>query len=355
MIYFAIDAVLALFGIFFRNVPRANRRLFFIALLLLFLFDAFRFEVGCDWSGYLNQFNLEVLHLSLDIEIDQREPLWWMLLAAVHKAGLRYFWINVVAALGLFAGITALAVRQPDRLNFLALSFPVFLINVGFTQIRQGLAIGILCFAFIAFEKRKPVMYILLTLLAASIHSSALAFLLLVPFIPGEVSLRNVLISTLLALPGLYFMLSSSLAEEAAQQYVIADPDAAGAIFRSILVLGTALFFFYFLKRKWSKLYPSDIKLVYLSAWLMLLPVPLALYSSVIGDRLAYYLMPFQAMIFARARYLLPRSNWVLIAAHAALALFLLVWIKYSTHFQLCYTPYQSWLLSMPNSIRYIY
>ena len=192
-------------------------------------------------------------------------------------------------------------------------------------------------------------------MLAASIRSGALAFLLLVPFIPGEVNPRNVFISALLALPGLYFLLSSSLAEDATRQYVIADPDSAGAIFRAMLVLASAIFFFFLLKTRWAERYPSDFKLVYLGAWLMFLPVPLTLYSSVIGDRFAYYLMPIQAMIFARARYLLPRNNWMLIAIHGTLAVFLLVWITYSTLFKGCYIPYQSWLFSMPNSSRYIY
>ncbi len=28
---------------------------YYIVLVALFLFSAFRFKVGCDWSGYLNQ------------------------------------------------------------------------------------------------------------------------------------------------------------------------------------------------------------------------------------------------------------------------------------------------------------
>ena len=76
-----------------------------------------------------------------------------------------------------------------------------------------------------------------------------------------------------------------------------------------------------------------------------LLPV-----SGVIADRLAYYLIPIQALIFARIPYFHWQSDRTLhvVFPYALLLLMFAVWTYFSYHFQLCYVPYKTWLFGYP-------
>ena len=52
---------------------RPNTTLFVFTLAILFLFVGFRWEVGCDWMGYLNIFEI-TRNASLQEVIAGREP-----------------------------------------------------------------------------------------------------------------------------------------------------------------------------------------------------------------------------------------------------------------------------------------
>ena len=131
--------------------------------------------------------------------------------------------------------------------------------------------------------------------------------------------------------------------------------DAAGAAFRLLLLLITAAYFFLFLNRKWAVLSPQDHKLAFIGALAMVLTAALLPVSSVIGDRLGYYLLPIQAMIFARAPFLRTslNRNFVILAPYLGFLLFFGVWTTLSHHFSACYLPYQTWLFGFPDFSRY--
>src|SRR5690606_31434867 len=76
-----------------------------------------------------------------------------------------------------------------------------------------------------------------------------------------------------------------------------------------------------------------------------LLPV-----STIIADRLGYYFIPLQALIFARIPWMqsLPSRPILAAAPYLGLLVFFVVWTMSSGHFQSCYIPYQSWILGVP-------
>jgi hypothetical protein len=90
--------------------------------------------------------------------------------------------------------------------------------------------------------------------------------------------------------------------------------------------------------------------LAHIGALMMLAMPALVLVSSVIGDRLGYYLIPLEALIFARLPWLpLPSMRQVHgVAPYVALIVFFEVWTVLSRHFQQCYLPYGSWITGMP-------
>ena len=328
----------------------ANARALYPALIaMLFLFSAFRFEVGCDWTGYINQF-VSFKTLSLSDAFQQREPLWTSLFALQSWLDLPYPWINVASSAIFFFGVDRLARRQPDPLAFLILLFPVLILNMPMSGIRQAAAIGMMCIAYGAFIDRKLLIFVAVTLVATGLHSSAIVFLLLAPLVNGNFSKARLALAGALAIPGALALLSTSAAETATSRYVETGVDAAGAAFRVGLLTLTAGLYFLRLRRPWAEAFPRDLKLVTIGCLAMLAITFLVPVSSVIGDRLGYYFVPIQAMIFARLPFLkLMGSRQALIAApYVGLLVVLTAWVSLSLLFDRCYLPYQTWLFGFP-------
>lgn len=320
--------------------------LYYGLLIFLFFFAAFRFEVGCDWSGYFNHWTRAEGMSAQDILVG-REPLWWGFLAIARAAGAEYLLANVVTSIVFFAGVHHLAKRQSDPFIFLVLLFPVLIINMPMSGIRQALAIGIICFAFTAFVERRLRRFLVLVLLAAGFHSSAAVFLALAPFVTERLTRDRLVLAGVLALPIVVLLLTSSQGDLAYSRYIERDIEAFGALFRVLLLSTTALLFLLVLRRPWRTKYPSDYSLILLTSWAALALLAVLYVSTVVADRFAYYFVPIQALILVRARIIFTKSQGQLLLAVFLLGLmgFLSVWTIESSHFQRCYLPYQNELL----------
>ena len=349
MIYAAVFNGLILLRYSLMGIVRLRRQFYVPLLVTLFLFSAFRFEVGCDWTGYLNQF-YHYGGFTFAQAIASNEPLWVSLFMLQDLLELPYPWINVISSLIFFYGIHIMARRQPDAMAFLVLLFPILIINMPMSAIGQGAAIGLMCIAFVAFIDRSMLRFIALTVLASLFHSSAIIFLLLTPLVSGSYSHQRLFMALLLAIPVGLILLSGEAAEVATSRYIDSGKDAAGAVFRVALLVLTAIFFLLFLKRQWAVAFPDDFKLVMIGALMMVAMFVLVPISSVISDRLGYYLIPIQAIIFARIPFLPIKQNRAVCIAlpYIGLLTVFLVWTSISRHFQLCYLPYQTWLFGFP-------
>ena len=327
-----------------------------VLLTLLFLFVAFRFEVGCDWSGYLSQYELQ-RGAGWGVALERRDPLWWGVIEFTHQAGLPYPWLNVFSSLIFFAGIHALARRQPDPLGFLILLFPILILNMPMSGIRQAAGIGLICIALTAFLDRRLMRFMFWTAVASGFHSSAAVFFLLAPLVWGSYTKGRLAMAGLLAIPGALLIASGSNADLAISRYVATDTDAFGAVYRTGILFMSGLLFFFFLRRQWQSAFPWDYKIASLGALMMLAVFPLVAFSTVIADRLGYYFVPLQAVIFSRVPYLRrgPVGRLLTVAPYLGLGVVLTVWTSTSSHFNQCYVPYRTWLFGFPESARYFY
>ena len=75
-----------------------------------------------------------------------------------------------------FWGIHVFAKRQPDPLSFLILTFPILIINMPMSGIRQGAVIGLICIALVHFSDCRPLKFIMWVLIASGFHLSAIVF-----------------------------------------------------------------------------------------------------------------------------------------------------------------------------------
>ena len=349
MIYILYALVLFALSYVTLGVHKLRRRLYLPVLASLFLFAAFRYQVGCDWSGYFAQYDAADV-VADDLIAELNEPIWWFIVKWVKDLGLYYPILNVIAGAIFFGGVHVLARRQPDPLAFLILLFPILIVNMPMSGIRQGAAIGVMCIAFAAFIDRRPVHFALLVLLAGGLHTSALVFVTLVPLAAGRYTPRRLVATGVLALPGLIFLAGGYSGVLAATRYIGGGIDAAGAIFRVGAMALSGLYFHFVLRGMWARKFQADYSLASLGAAAMIFALLLLALSSVIADRYAYFFIPIQAMIFARLPFMPFRERkWLHVAMpYVALLVMFVGWTQTSSLFDQCYQPYRTWLMGAP-------
>lgn len=349
MMYVGLASGLFLLRFAAAHQAKLRVQLYLIVLSGLFLFSAFRYRVGCDWSGYFFQFVAAETFDWSSFSATQ-EPIWWGILTLMQMFELPYPVANVISSAVFFIGVHVLAKRQPDPLGFLVLMFPILIINMPMSGIRQGAAIGMMCIAFCAFIDRRPLRFAFWVAVAMGFHSSAVVFFLLVPVASGRYSLDRLVLAALLAVVAAGFLATTSAAELATQRYIGTGVDAAGASFRLGILGLTAVYFYFFIRKQWLHNWPQDYPLASIGAIAMLCTLVVLPVSTVIGDRFGYYLIPIQAMIFARLPWFTFRSGSALhkSAPYLGLLLMFTVWTQFSSLFSQCYLPYQSWIFGFP-------
>lgn len=329
---------------FLGRYGRSIRRfLYWFFLITLTIFVGFRYEVGCDWLAYEGHyaFGSEAAFLQ---SLNLRDPGHWLLISYLNSLELPYISLNFVASGIFFLGIHFLAKRQPDPLAFIVLCFPILIINMPMSAIRQGMAIGFLCLAYVAFIDRRTLLFIFWILVGLLFHSSIVVFLLLVPFVRMRFNIQNIVFGFVIFIPFILAILQTDAAEVANSTYLKEGAaEAAGGIFRLGILSFSGIYFLIAFSSSWRKQFPLDYQLARLGSLMMVFFILLFFVSSVIGDRFGYYLIPLQAMIFSRIPYLqLGRFRKL----HAAMPYILLttvfgVWTTTSWHFSYCYVPYQ--------------
>ena len=318
---------------------------YWLLLVFLFLFAAFRFEVGCDWGAYLGNFYDEQSSTVAEA-FETRQPFYIISFLVLGDLGLSYLWFNVFGAAVFFAGIAAMARRQVDPLAFLILCYPVLIINMPMSGVRQGIAIGLMCLAYMEFSRERTLPYVLWVGVASAFHSSAMIFLALTPLIPQMSIHKRIGYMLILLIPGFIALLGTETFQVANARYLESDLEAGGALFRVLPLTLCGLLWGFVLRREWQQRFPKDAKLAMVGALMMVGAIALMPISSVIADRVAYYLMPLQAMIFARIPFLnVPLRRIWSIAPYAMLLVLFIAWSQLSTHFDSCYLPYENWLL----------
>ena len=355
MLYLGLTIALFLLRFALAGQTATGKLAYFVILASLFLFTAFRYQVGCDWDGYYNQYRIAGI-LDWPTIMGRREAIWWAILLWIQDNGLPYPVANIASSAVFFLGVHVLARRQPDPLGFLVLLFPILIINLPMSGIRQGAAVGLLCIAFAFFIDRRPIWFAFWVIVASGFHVSALVFMLMMPLAVGRYTRNRLMLAALFALPGSYFFATGDAGELASSRYVGTGIDAAGAVFRLGILMLTTLYFFLFIRKKWMHTFPKDYALVSVGAIGMTLAFLLVTISSVISDRFGYYLIPIQTMMFARLPYLPFRMGRTMHSAWPYLFLLLVfvVWTQLSGHFQICYVPYQTWLFGFPEN-SYLY
>jgi hypothetical protein len=281
------------------------------------------------------------------------------LMHLIQSAGFDYSGFNLVTTAIFFIGWTKFCRSHPNPLEALAFSFPVLIIHMAMSAVRQAVALSFIMLALSAFADRKRVAYFLYVCLAATFHYSAVIFIPLGFVIGKRPRISSIIVYCAAGLVSISFFAPSSV-EVYQTRYVGAGAtqtnEALGGVVRVSTVTAAGLMFLLLLGRRWQAFFPKDYDLYRILSVATLPLIPITMFSSVIGDRVGYYLVPTQLGIFARARYLAatPGMGRLLSAsAYFILLCFLAVWVTFSPIASQCYLPYDNYLFGESSAKRY--
>lgn len=313
---------------------------------VLLLFMGTRYWVGCDYFGYLVRFDGIDYSGTIGAYAAMEEPGFHLLNYFVHSLGLSYVWLLLFSSVIIVLCMAKFSLLYKRSLMVVALFFPVLIIQLGMSGLRQAIAVSLLMLGLFFFCRGRKISTAIFILLASSFHQSAAIFLP-IAFLAGvEVSAKRLLIIFVLASPLVAFLLGDRLSvyQDRYIDQIYGEATAGGALFRFVLLLVPCGMFF--IKRNILKeLYPSIFPMMNIFMIITLAMIPLAMMSSIALHRIIYYVMPVSVLVFLYASPLFFSKRTI---SYASLipaifyGVYMVGWFGTSGHAQSCYVPYQS-------------
>lgn len=316
-----------------------------LALLLLI---GLRYDVGGDWSNYLDIFRrLSGQEVVSAVFGSRQEPAYVFINMIALKLGAGMWLVNLLCAVPFTYGLFRVCRQQPNPWLALVVATPFLIIVVGMGYTRQAAAMGFLMIGLSKIiEKKPPIQFILWTLAGALFHRTVLIFVP-VMFVAGVknkfVSYALVLFSLILA----YFVVLPGAIDQYGTGYIRQTYNAAGATVRVLMNVVPAVLLLAFKDRFY---WGPEEKAVWRTFAVLCIIAGLALpfiRSNVIVDRLAIYLIPMQIFVYARIGYCfgLVRRGWLMwtVAVILYSGAVLYVWLNHAVN-AFAWLPYQNYI-----------
>lgn len=316
----------------------------FFAFFLLWYMGA-RDTVGCDWWGYLHRFHVLPLNQPFSaILSDFDEPGFWFLMKFVRENGLHYMWLNFIATIVMLICFVVFCRAHRNSLVILALLFPVVIVQLGMSGIRQGMAVGFIMVATVAWMRGSKLWTAVWILTGSLFHASVVIFLPLVPLAGRKVTTKWLFGATALLSPVVVFLMGDRVETYSDRYLDDSEITSSGALLRYVLVLIPAVFFLKY-KEKLKTAFPESFELMRLTTAMTFSLIPVAIFSSILLHRVIYYVMPLSIVTFvALAEVAFPKlgRKTVLFLPLAVYGLYSVSWFLISYHARACYIPYQN-------------
>lgn len=157
---------------------------FFIVFLFILLLGILRYELlGVDVRNYRNYFYAYGRYQIKDILSEITRDNGYMLLNKLVSLLTNEYWVYKGILYTITFGIYSVVVYRKSR--YPAMSFLIYLglgfLGFNFCILRQALAVSVCFYSFQYIKDKKPVRFVEFVLLAATIHKTAVFYLLLYP------------------------------------------------------------------------------------------------------------------------------------------------------------------------------
>ena len=303
-------------------------------------FLGLRHQIGCDWNNYLLMFR-RAQSYDFPQVLAVSDPGHMLIGWAVARLGFGFGIFNAVLALIFAAGLVAFVRRQQSPALALLVATPVLVAIVGLGVPRQAVAVSLLMLAasaFVSGRRRLPA-----ALIAASIlfHWTALILLPLTALMLVKRRVGPHWLIGLAAAAALLLFAASLFVPTLAMMRLL-EP-AQGGIYRAVPGILALAAYFLLVRRRLPE---EELRIHDYLAAVTLFAAAMIWLSPTITDRLGFYGIPFQMMVFSR----LPKHfsiGWQRVAAVlAVISLYAGLfsgWLLLTTH-KHCFAPYSSYL-----------
>lgn len=325
---------------------RAQRVLVVFFGIFLIWYMGARDTVGCDWWGYLHRFRVIPVDQPFSaIFSDFDEPGFWLLMKFVRENELHYMWLNFIATVIMVICFVVFCRAHRNSLLILTLLFPVIIVQLGMSGIRQGLAVGFLMVATVAWTRGRKIWTAAWILLGSMFHTSVLMFLPLAPMAGRKVTTKWLFGALAVLSPVVVFLMGDRVETYSDRYLDNSEITSNGALIRFVLLLVPAVFYLMFHK-KLKEAFPETVELMRVTTALTFSLIPVAIFSSILLHRVIYYVMPLSIVTFAGlATIAFPKMNrkFVLALPITLYGLYSASWFMSSFHAGYCYLPYQNY------------
>ncbi|MFY2763022.1 EpsG family protein [Arenimonas sp. MALMAid1274] len=345
--YFILFTLSSLFAIFAR-AKSTHRALAVVFAVVLVIFVGTRYRVGCDYLGYSRRFSRLPEYESISEMFSAGETGFYLLSSMIRSAGMDYS-ILLLASGAIYVACLWRFSKVMDRpLGFLAVCFPVLIVQLGMSGIRQALALGFLMLAMACFVEKKRLGMAIWILVASQFHTSAIIFLPLVYLVGRQVSITRMIAALVLLGPAVAWLIGDRLDvySERYVEQIYGENSSSGAWVRYSMILLPFLLFEW-RRRQVQEAFPTIYPLMRVFSLITFAMVLAGVVSSVALHRLVYYAMPISILAFiCVARVMASRNGSRVIVALPFLmyGVYFVAWTQMSRHARLCYDPYQTWL-----------
>lgn len=183
LIYFIPLFLLAVLAILenikkFQKFIRQKYLFYFVAIILI-IFICFRYQIGCDWLAYENNFSL-IKESSIGyIFANQKQffDIGYSIIAKLISYKFNFSVLNITYGL-LFTIPILFFVKNINR-SFLALmiSYPYFIVVVGMGPLRQAAAIGFFMLSIVNYILKRQKLFYFYSIISILLHHSAILFI----------------------------------------------------------------------------------------------------------------------------------------------------------------------------------
>jgi hypothetical protein len=348
-VYFSLYSLLAILGLLVTRPSAARAVLWFLSCALI-VFMGWRYETGCDYASYQLRYEYFESYHSWWSYVTETEPAFALLNYALHVNNADYVWLNVIASVLIVLGLDRFSRLSHAPILLTALFFPILIVQLGMSGLRQALALSFLLLGLVAFVHKRKLLTACLILVGAQFHESCYIFLPL-SWLAGRTFSVAKGIAALVVLGPVAIYLLGDRFDVYTDRYIeqiYGENSSAGAVYRFALAL-LPMLLFEMHRARVQAAFAQTYDLMRIFSLITIAMIPVGLVSTVALHRLTFYVLPVSLFTLVCVLSVLPNKtrisrDWLIVGV-LIFGAYTFVWFSYSQHARACYVPYKSHLL----------
>ncbi len=279
----------------------------YIFLTLLIFFLGFRYEIGGDWIWYKKNFDTFKDNNIFDSFNYSFNYGYIIVNWLISKIGLDYYYVNVFSAFILILSLKLFAESfDLDRALCYCIIFPIGIVVIGMGFVRQGCALSFFFISLSFLKKNKYLLTYFFIIIGLTFHKSLLIILPLIFLIVPKFRIPIIifgLIFIYLFYDHFIHYINIYLGSRKGLDYDVSK----GAFIRITLTTIPALLFLTYYK--YFKLNLTTKKILLYFSIFILIGTFFSVYAQTFVDRVFYYLVFIQVLVFSYLPNLLNSSR----------------------------------------------